>query len=123
MDGDGAELYSGEVWQATVACSGHFGGGSQVEADPSDGLLERSRSRPAPGWRWRSAPAECGRGTLEEQNGVHKRRAEVFTLEVEHETSLNVDGELCVRSGEVRFTVDPSGSSSRSVEREQLLDV
>ena len=107
MDGDGAEVYSGEVWQATVACSGHFGGGSQVEADPSDGLLDalavEAGSRLALALRARGMRT----GTLEEQNGVHKRRAEAFTFEVEHETSFNVDGELCVRSGEVRFTVDP----------------
>ena len=47
------------------------------------------------------------KGTLEEQKGVHKRRARAFALEVEPETSFNVDGEICVRSGEVRFTVEP----------------
>jgi YegS/Rv2252/BmrU family lipid kinase len=102
----GDEVYAGEVWQATVACSGHFGGGSRVEADPSDGLLDvvavEAGSRLALALRARGLRT----GTLEEQSGVHNRRAPAFRLEVEPETQFNVDGEICVRSGEVRFTVD-----------------
>ena len=90
-----------------MACSGHFGGGSQVEADPSDGMLDalavEAGSRFALALRARGMRT----GTLEQQSGVHKRRSAAFTFEVEPETSFNVDGEICVRSGEVRFTVDP----------------
>jgi diacylglycerol kinase family enzyme len=106
-DADGGELFAGKAWQATVACSGHFGGGSRVEADPSDGMLDalavEAGSRVALAMRARGMRT----GTLEEQSGVHKRRSPAFTVEVEPETSFNVDGEICVRSGEVRFTVDP----------------
>ena len=105
--GDGDELYAGRVWQATVACSGHFGGGSRVEADPSDGMLDalavEAGSRLALALRARGMRT----GTLEGQAGVHKRRASAFVAQLEPGTAFNVDGELCVRSGEVRFTVDP----------------
>lgn len=106
-DGEGDELYSGEAWQATVACSGHFGGGSQVEADPGDGLLDALVVEAGSRLRLALRARGMRRGTLEEQKGVHKRRARAFVIEVEPDTSFNVDGEICVRSGEVRFTADP----------------
>ena len=107
-DDDGDELYAGEAWQATIACSGAFGGGAQLEADPTDGLLDavvveaRSRLtlvRRAHGMR---------SGTLEQQPGVHKRRAPSFEIELAPDTPLNVDGEITTRSGTVHFTVDPA---------------
>lgn len=105
-DDAGDELFAGEAWQATIACSGHFGGGSQVDADPSDGLLDAVVVQAGSRLRLVLRARGMRAGTLEEQDGVHKRRAPAFTLDVGPETSFNVDGELCVRSGEVRFTVD-----------------
>jgi diacylglycerol kinase family enzyme len=106
VDADGGELYSGKVWQATVASSGHFGGGSRVEADPSDGMLDAIAVEA--GSRARLALRAHGMrtGTLEGQSGVHTGRSRAFTVALEEKTAFNVDGELCVRSGEVRFTVD-----------------
>ena len=37
---DGDELFAGRAWQVTVACTGAFGGGAGVEADPRDGILD-----------------------------------------------------------------------------------
>jgi diacylglycerol kinase family enzyme len=37
---NGRELFAGEAWQATIACSGAFGGGADVEADAHDGMLD-----------------------------------------------------------------------------------
>jgi diacylglycerol kinase (ATP) len=108
VDADGQELFSGEAWQATVACSGHFGGGSQVEADPTDGMLDavavEAGSRLKLGLRAHGMRS----GTLEEQSGVRKRRSRAFTIEVGADTPFNVDGEICARSGEVPFRVDPN---------------
>lgn len=103
----GDELYAGDVWQATVACSGHFGAGSSVQADPTDGMLDAvvveagsriALARRAHGLR---------RGTLEDQSGVHRERASSFVVELDGETGFNVDGELCAREGTVRFEVAP----------------
>ena len=35
-----AEAFSGAAWQLTVACSGAFGGGASLDADPADGALD-----------------------------------------------------------------------------------
>lgn len=106
-DESGRELHDGEVWQATVACSGHFGAGSRVRADPTDGKLDavvvEARSRVALVRRARGMRT----GTLEEQPGVHRARSGSFTVAVEEGTGFNVDGELCTRSGEVRFETAP----------------
>jgi diacylglycerol kinase (ATP) len=106
--GGGEELFSGQAWQATIACSGGFGGGSRVDADPSDLMLDavvvETGSRLAlivRAYGMRS-------GKLEGQRGVHSRRARAFDVEVGPETSFNVDGEICVRSGLVRFRVEPT---------------
>ncbi len=37
---DGSELFDGAAWQVTVGSTGAFGGGSQIEADADDGLLD-----------------------------------------------------------------------------------
>jgi diacylglycerol kinase family enzyme len=105
----GAELYDGKVWQATIACSGHFGGGSQVEADPTDGLLDAVAVEAGSRLKLALRARGMRTATLEEQEGVRNRRASAFAVEVEPDTAFNVDGELCVRSGTVRFTVDPDG--------------
>ena len=104
--GDGAEVYSGEAWQATIACSGAFGGGSRLDTDPSDGMLDAVVVEAGSRLRLGLHARGMRTGTLEEQDGVHRRRAESFEVEVGPETSFNLDGELCVQSGTVRFTVD-----------------
>ena len=106
-DGDAGELYSGPAWQATLACSGAFGGGSQVDADPADGLLDAVVV--AAGSRVRLVALAYGlrAGGLARQRGVHSRRAASFEVEVGPRTPFNVDGELCTRSGLVEFTIDP----------------
>jgi diacylglycerol kinase (ATP) len=106
--GGGKELFSGDAWQATIACSGAFGGGSQVDADPSDRMLDavvvEAGSRLALVLRAYGMRS----GTLEDQRAVHSRRARDFEVEVGPETSFNVDGEICVRTGQVRFQVEPA---------------
>lgn len=106
--GDGSELFAAPAWQLTVACSGAFGAGARLDADPGDGMLDavavEAGSRVALVLRAYGMRA----GTLAEQRGVHNHRAAAFEVEVEPETPFNVDGELCVRSGLVRFTIAPA---------------
>lgn len=103
---DGEELFEGEAWQVSVACTGAFGGGSSVEADPADGRLDvvaiaaESRARlvrHAYGLR---------AGEVEDQPGVHNRRCRTAEIDVPEPTPFNVDGEL-VESGSCRFGVEP----------------
>lgn len=103
VDAAGEELFAGSVWQATIACTGRFGAGSKVRADPTDGMLDavavEAGSRLALARRARGMRS----GTLERQPGVHTARSPSFVVALEAETGFNVDGEVCARSGDVRF--------------------
>ena len=95
---DGGQLFAGEAWQVTVASSGFFGGGSEVAADPQDGMLDlvvlEAGSRASLALR----AYGLRRGTLERQDGVISHRGTAVDLEVPPGTSFNVDGEI-VESG------------------------
>lgn len=103
---DGEALYTGSVWQVTVACSGAFGGGADVEADPRDGLLDavviEAGSRAGlvlRAWGLR-------RGTVGSQQGVHTARGREVRIEAPPDTRFNVDGEI-VTAGPAAFSVEP----------------
>lgn len=92
---DGATVFDGRCWQAIVAVSGAFGGGSGVEeADPHDGELDvvvlpagsrAGLARRAWGLRTR---------TIAQQRDVDHHRGRVVEVELPEGTELNVDGEL-----------------------------
>jgi diacylglycerol kinase (ATP) len=104
---DGTELFAGEAWQATVACTGAFGGGAEVVADPRDGRLNvvvvEAGSRAALVMRAYGLRL----GTLESQRGVCSSRAQRVDVEAPEGTSYNVDGEV-VDAGPSAFTVQAS---------------
>jgi YegS/Rv2252/BmrU family lipid kinase len=101
---DGTEVFAGEAWQATVACTGAFGGGADVVADPRDGYLNvvviEATSRAALVVRAYGLRA----GGLESQRGVRSCRAQRVDVDVPEDTSYNVDGEV-VEAGPSTFTV------------------
>jgi diacylglycerol kinase family enzyme len=102
---DGDEIYAGGVWQAIVAVSGAFGGGSGIgEADPRDGVLDVV-VLPA-GSRIGLARRAWGlrTHTIAEQRGIEHARGHV--IEVEGAEELNVDGEIA-SGGLERVTVEP----------------
>ncbi len=103
---EGEQLFTGQAWQATVACSGAFGGGAQVEADPTDGMLDAVVVESGSRLRLIARAHGMRSGRLEQQGGVHKRRTRTVELELKPDTSLNVDGELITRSGIVRLTAE-----------------
>jgi YegS/Rv2252/BmrU family lipid kinase len=102
---DGTELFAGEVWQATVACTGAFGGGADVVADPRDGYLNvvvvEATSRAA--LVVRAYGLRVGR--LESQRGVRSCQAERVEVDVPEGAPYNVDGEV-VEAGPSTFTVE-----------------
>jgi diacylglycerol kinase (ATP) len=102
---DGQDVFEGNAWQVTVACSGAFGGGSDVRADPHDGLLDLVAVEA--GSRAGLALRAYGlrRGTLETQKGVRSCRGSSVELDVPANTSFNVDGEI-VEAGPVGFSVE-----------------
>ena len=103
---DGEVVFEGEAWQAIVAVTGAFGGGSNVgAADPSDGILDVTII-PA-GSRIGLARRAWGlkRHTIAEQHGVEHHRGHVLELTVPDGTEFNADGEL--RTGGLeRVTAD-----------------
>jgi diacylglycerol kinase (ATP) len=101
---DGAELFGGRAWQVTVACTGAFGGGAGVEADPRDGVLDvvvieaTSRARLA----MHAYGMRAGR--IEGHADVITGAGRVIDVAADRRTDFNVDGEL-VEADEVRCTV------------------
>ena len=101
---DDEEIFAGEAWQVTIACSGAFGGGSSFDADPSDGMLD-AVAIPA-GSRVRLARRAFGMrtGRIGLQQGVETTRCRNVKLDVAGWANFNVDGEL-VRSRSCEFSV------------------
>ncbi len=115
VDCDGGTLHDGEAWQVSVACSGAFGGGASIEADPADGKLDLVVIEA--GGRARLAKHAVGLrlGSVEGQEGVIATRCSAVELRLEHprDRQLNVDGELIElgelgEHGAVRFSVEPA---------------
>ena len=103
---DDEVAHDGPAWQLTVACTGAFGAGSQLdEADPTDGALDLVAV--AAGSRLRLVPMAYGlrRGGLSGQAGVAHRRGARIAVEAPAGTSYNVDGEV-VEAGSATFTVE-----------------
>ena len=102
----GEEVFDGEAWQAIVAVTGAFGGGSDVgAADPEDGVLDTA-ILPA-GSRLGLARRAWGlrRGSIAEQGDVCHARGTVVEVGLPPGTEFNVDGEVRDRGME-RITVE-----------------
>jgi diacylglycerol kinase family enzyme len=103
---DGDQLFAGPAWQVTVACTGAFGGGAEVDADPHDGILDvvvveaTSRARlvvHAYGLR---------AGRIEGQRGVVTGSGRTVDVDTDGRTGFNIDGEL-VEAERLRLSVEP----------------
>jgi diacylglycerol kinase (ATP) len=103
---DGAEVFSGRAWQVTVACTGAFGAGSRVKADPQDGALDVVVVDSTARLKLAVRAYGLRRGELESQSGVRSFRAQRVELQVAEGTAYNVDGEL-VTSGAATFIALP----------------
>ncbi len=113
---DGSELFDGDAWQVTVGSTGAFGGGSQIEADADDGLLDVVVIEGGPRAALARRAFGLRRGGVEEQAGVHDARGSSVVVECGPEQDLNIDGELCNacivghggdKRGALTFTVRP----------------
>jgi diacylglycerol kinase (ATP) len=110
VKGDAETVFEGEAWQVTVACSGAFGAGSSVDADPADGRLQVVAI--AAGSRARLVRHAYGlrAGDVEGQSGVYSLRCRSSRVEFDGEQTFNVDGEL-VESGSCSFEIEPGAVS------------
>lgn len=105
---DGELLFSGEAWQLTVACTGAFGGGSGVDADPADGMLDAVIVPAGSRARLVSRAYGLRLGRIEAQRGVESCRGHAIEVRTESSdlaSGFNVDGEI-VEETAASFTVD-----------------
>jgi len=91
---DDDELFDGDAWQVTVGSTGAFGGGSQIDADADDGLLDVVVIEGGPRAKLAQRAFGLRRGGVEEQAGVHDGRCARIVVSVGPGHDLNVDGEL-----------------------------
>jgi diacylglycerol kinase family enzyme len=103
---DGTPVHDGEAWQVTAACTGAFGGGAAVDADPADGALDLvvipAGSRL--GLLRRAYGLRSGR--IQDQTGVRACRRQA-TVTGSGQFDLNVDGEL-IRTASAEIGVEPA---------------
>jgi diacylglycerol kinase (ATP) len=102
--GDGEEAFAGEAWQVTVASTGAFGGGAELDANPQDGRLDAvviAGSRPSLVIRAYGMRS----GSIASQRGVRSLTAGTIELDVAPGTPYNIDGEL-IEGGPARFEVE-----------------
>jgi YegS/Rv2252/BmrU family lipid kinase len=103
---DESEVFAGSAWQVTVACTGAFGAGASVSADPSDGALDAVVVEATPRPTLVVRAFGLRRGQLESQRGVRSFRGRLIELEVAPGTTYNVDGEI-VEGRSAAFTAEP----------------
>ena len=103
---DGELVHSGPAWQATVACTGAFGAGAEVDADPHDGVLDVVVIEAGSRWRLVQRAYGLRAGTVESQRGVRDARGREVEVQAEGDTGFNVDGEL-VDTIRARFRISP----------------
>jgi diacylglycerol kinase (ATP) len=87
-------VFSGSAWQVTVSCTGAFGGGAEVDADPQDGMLDATVMEAGSRLRLIRYAYGLRAGRVEAQEGVAKCAGEGIGVETDGSTGFNVDGEL-----------------------------
>jgi diacylglycerol kinase (ATP) len=103
---DDRRAFAGCAWQVAVACTGAFGGGAEVDADPQDGVLDAIVMKA--GSRLDLIRYAYGMrvGRVEAQEGVAKCAGERVRIETDGATGFNVDGEL-IAGAAARCNVTP----------------
>jgi diacylglycerol kinase (ATP) len=101
---DEVEVFDGPTWQLTVAATGAFGGGSEIEAaDPADGLLDLVAVPAGSRLVLPRIALALRRGELEDQPDVVHVRGDVIRVRVASGTCFNVDGEVVEGGGDSTF--------------------
>lgn len=109
VDVDGERRFDGNAWQVIVGLTGAFGGGAEIDADPTDGHLDVVAIEAGSRARLVLRGYGLRTGGVESQSGVFTARGS--TVEITHhdaETSgFNVDGEL-ISDARLVFEVEPA---------------
>jgi len=92
-------VFEGEAWQVTVACSGAFGGGASVDAEPDDGRLDVIVIEAGSRMRLALHGHALRSGGIADQEGILKRSCGAARIEFEGDRDMNVDGEVIRHAG------------------------
>jgi diacylglycerol kinase (ATP) len=103
---DGHTAFSGAAWQVTVACTGAFGAGADVDADPHDGVLDAVVMEAGSRVRLVRYAYGMRAGRVESQEGVTTCTGKRVRVETDGSTGFNVDGEL-VSGAAGRCEIEP----------------
>ena len=103
---DGETVFEGDAWQVTVAVTGAFGGGAQVDADPADGRFDVVVIEAGSRLRLVRHGYGMRTGGVEDQPGVHTARASRLAVRAAGGPGFNVDGEL-IDERRLGFELEP----------------
>lgn len=103
---DGKRVHTGPAWQVSVASTGAFGGGAELDADPGDAELDVVAIAAGPRLRLIAYAYALRTGRIAEQRGVRRRRGRTAEVRTNGGFGFNVDGEL-VDVDRARFAIDP----------------
>ncbi|MEX1141576.1 MAG: diacylglycerol kinase family protein [Thermoleophilaceae bacterium] len=103
---EGEPLFEGLAWQASVAVTGAFGGGADLDADPRDGRLDVVAIPATSRARLIADAYGLRLGRVESRRGVRTASGREATVETGGPATFNVDGELVEVDG-ARFRVEP----------------
>ena len=90
---DGERVFEGSAWQVTVGVTGAFGGGSEIDADPADGMLDLVVIEAGSRARLVRHAYGLRSGAIEQQRGVISRSGGEIAVRTDG-GGFNVDGEL-----------------------------
>ena len=91
---DERTAFSGFAWQVIVACTGAFGAGADVDADPHDGVLDAVVMEAGARRRLIRYAYGMRAGRVESQEGVITCAGKRVRVQTDGSTGFNVDGEL-----------------------------
>lgn len=104
VEHDGEQAFAGRAWQVTVAGTGAFGGGSEIDvADARDALLDVAVLEAGPRLALVRRAWGLRRGGITEQDPVRHVRGRLIDVEVPPGTRFNVDGEVRDLGSPARF--------------------
>ncbi len=105
---DGKRCFEGDAWQVIVGLTGAFGGGAEVDADPSDGRLDVVAIEAGSRIKLVARGYGLRAGRVEEQKGVFTASGHTIAVDQLNGggAGFNVDGEL-ISDAHLEFTVEP----------------
>lgn len=107
VDADGRRVFDGAAWQVIAACTGAFGGGSEIDAaQPEDGRLDLVVIPAGRRVGLARMAVAMRRGNLAALSSTVHVRADALTIALTGGAVCNVDGELVDLGAEVRLTAE-----------------